>query len=416
MPRRSFIRTVTNSDAAILDARFDKGTGCRRGARFGLQGVRRIFARLEGFSSDMGVDLVAGAKSCDAPDNFCVHSNRATSFDQIDLAVQHLHESGDIAVVIGGDHAIGYPDVRGIAPYIDGKVGIIRCDRHIDTLARDVDARRHTCPRCHATDIPNAPPTSLMQVGIGCRIGNRGGVRVARERDITVISINDVDERNIDAVVDVALECAWEGARAVFMSFAIEVCDPACAPGPGRSEPGGLSAREALRAARRVARDGLRGMELVESRPATAPTSPRSRAREHPRCARHAGAERQARLAPQSGPDRPARARRNRPRPDARRHPRRRGPSLPAGKQGSIARAVLPSGPRESPVPCRERPAHPAAQRIDHPPSTVMHWPVMKPASPEARKPASAATSSGSPRRLTDWHSRSLRSTAPGSP
>ncbi|MHB1572315.1 MAG: arginase family protein [Solirubrobacteraceae bacterium] len=37
--------------------------------------------------------------------------------------------AGIFSVVIGGDQSIGYPDVRAIAPQIDGKVGIMHLDQ-----------------------------------------------------------------------------------------------------------------------------------------------------------------------------------------------------------------------------------------------------------------------------------------------
>ena len=73
------------------------------------------------------------------------------------------HESGAFPVVIGGDHSIGYPDVRALAPHIEGKVGIIHLDRHIDIQERDMDERMHTTPWFHATNIPNAPPATWFR-------------------------------------------------------------------------------------------------------------------------------------------------------------------------------------------------------------------------------------------------------------
>jgi len=46
-------------------------------------------------------------------------------------------------------------------------VGIIHIDRHVDTQETDMDERMHTCPWFHATNIPNAPPVNLVQLGIG---------------------------------------------------------------------------------------------------------------------------------------------------------------------------------------------------------------------------------------------------------
>jgi arginase family enzyme len=54
----------------------------------------------------------------------------------------------------------------------------------------------------------------------------------------------------------------------MFLSFDIDVCDPAFAPGTGTPEPGGITAREALRSVRRLAHEvGFAGMEVVEVSP-----------------------------------------------------------------------------------------------------------------------------------------------------
>ena len=261
------INEVGQYDVAFVGAPFDSATTYRPGTRFGPQGVRRASANFDAFSPDMGVDLVEQLKMCDGGDIYVIPSNNYKTFDQVDLAVQHLHKKGVFPVICGGDHSLGYPDIRGTAPVIDGKLGIIHFDRHIDTLERDMDEIMHTCPWFHATNIPNAPASNLVQIGIGGWIGNRGGIKVARERNTTVISIFDVDEWGIDACIDIALEHAWKDAKAVFLSFDIDVCDLGSAPGTGTPEPGGLMAREALRAVRRVAKEGICGMELVEVSP-----------------------------------------------------------------------------------------------------------------------------------------------------
>jgi len=261
------IRDVGRYEVAIVGAPFDMGTTYRPGCRFGPQAVRRISALYDSYNADMGVDLAEELSVCDAGDIFVIPSNIEKSFDQIDMAVSYIHQQGVFPVVIGGDHSIGYPDVRGIAPHIEGKVGIIHLDRHIDIQERDMDERMHTTPWFHATNIPNAPPSNLVQMGIGGWYGSRPGMKVARERDTTVITISDVEELGVDKAVEVALECAWKDAEAVFLSFDIDSIDPGFAPGTGSPEPGGLLPREALRALRLIAREGLCGMEVVEIAP-----------------------------------------------------------------------------------------------------------------------------------------------------
>jgi agmatinase len=262
------INKVGDYDVAFLGVPFDSGAGYRSGTRFGPQGLRRISANFDSFCPDMGVDLHEQTRICDAGDIYVIISNLEKTFEQVTKAVSFVMGKGVFPVLCGGDHSLAYPNLRGVAEHVDGKVGIIHFDRHIDTLEKDMDERMHTCPWFHATNLPNVPATNLVQFGIGGWIGNRGGIKVARERDTTVISMYDIDDHGIDQCVDIALENAWkDGAKAVYLSFDIDVCDPGFAPGTGTPEPGGLLPREALRAVRRVCKEGVVAMELVEVSP-----------------------------------------------------------------------------------------------------------------------------------------------------
>jgi agmatinase len=196
-----------------------------------------------------------------------IPANIEKSFDQIDKAVAYIHERGVFPVILGGDHSIGYPDIRGLAPYVDGNIGIVHFDRHTDMAEYNVDERMHGTPFFHATNIPNAPPTNLVQIGIGGWLGNRAAVKNARERGATSITITDIDRFGLDRIAEMALEIAWKGAKAVFLSFDIDSIDPAFAPGTGTPEAGGLTPREALRMLHMVTREGLAGLELVEVSP-----------------------------------------------------------------------------------------------------------------------------------------------------
>jgi agmatinase len=261
------IHKIGKYEVAIVGAPFDMGTTYRAGCRFGPQAVRRISALYDSYSVDMAVDLEEELSMCDAGDIFVIPSNIEKSFDQIDRAVAHIVGEGVFPVIVGGDHSIGYPDVRGLAPFVDGNVGIIHLDRHLDIQERDMDERMHTTPWFHATNIPNAPPRNLVQMGIGGWYGSRPGVKVARERDTTVITISDVEEIGVEKAVEIALESAWKDASAVFLSFDIDSIDAGFVPGTGSPEPGGLLPREALKALRMIAREGICGMEVVEIAP-----------------------------------------------------------------------------------------------------------------------------------------------------
>jgi agmatinase len=261
------VHEVGKHQVAVVGAPFDMGTTYRAGCRFGPQAIRRISALYDSYSVDMAVDLEEELDLVDLGDIFVIPSNLEKSFDQIDRAVSWIVGEGVFPIVLGGDHSIGYPDVRGIAPHIEGRIGIIHLDRHLDLQERDMDERMHTTPWFHATNIANAPPTNLVQMGIGGWYGSRPGVKVARERETTVLTITDIEEVGVEKAAEVALEVAWQDADAVYLSFDIDSVDAGFVPGTGSPEPGGLLPREALKLLRLIAREGLCGMEVVEVAP-----------------------------------------------------------------------------------------------------------------------------------------------------
>ena len=267
VPYLEDVHQVGKHEVAVMGAPFDMGTTYRAGCRFGPQAIRRISALYDSYSVDMAVDLEEELDLVDLGDIFVIPSNIEKSFDQIDRAVSWVVAEGVFPVVLGGDHSIGYPDVRGIAPHVDGRVGIIHLDRHLDIQERDMDERMHTTPWFHATNIPNAPPANLVQMGIGGWYGSRPGVKVARERRTTVLTITDIEEVGVEKAAEVALEVAWKDADAVFLSFDIDSVDAGFVPGTGSPEPGGLLPREALKLLRLIAREGICGMEVVEVAP-----------------------------------------------------------------------------------------------------------------------------------------------------
>lgn len=261
------VRQVGKFDAAVLGVPFDGGTTYRPGTRFGPQGIRRISALYTPYNYELGVDLREQMSLCDVGDVFTIPANIEKTFDQISRAVAHVFSSGALPVILGGDHAIGFATVRGIAQCTSKRIGIVHFDRHADIQEKDLDERMHTTPWFHATNLPNVPAVNLVQVGIGGWQVPREAVKVARERDTTILTMRDVEELGLDKTAEIALDIAWKDADAVYISFDIDSVDCGFVPGTGWPEPGGFLPREALHLVGRVAAEGICGIEVVEVSP-----------------------------------------------------------------------------------------------------------------------------------------------------
>ena len=266
-PYAEDVTEVKDYDATVLGIPFDGGTTYRAGTRFGPQGVRKISALYTPYNYEMAVDLREQMTLCDAGDVFTIPANIEKTFDQISRAVSHVASSGSLPIMIGGDHSIGFPCVRGIAECTSKKIGIVHFDRHADIQEKDLDERMHTTPWFHSTNLPNVPAKNLVQVGIGGWQVPRDAVKVARERETNIITMSDMEKMGVDKTAEMALEMAWDGVDMVYMSFDIDSIDCGFVPGTGWPEPGGFLPREALALASKVAAEGICGMELVEVAP-----------------------------------------------------------------------------------------------------------------------------------------------------
>jgi agmatinase len=263
------VNRVGEFDVAIVGVPHDSGTTYRPGTRFGPQGIRRISALYTPYNYEMGVDLREQIKLCDVGDIFTIPANNEKSFDQISKGIAHVFASGAFPIILGGDHSIGFPTVRGVCRHLgDKKVGIIHFDRHVDTQEIDLDERMHTCPWFHATNMANAPAKNLVQLGIGGWQVPREGVKVCRERGTNVLTVTDICEMGLEAAAQFAIERATDGTDCVYISFDIDCIDAGFVPGTGWPEPGGLLPREALKLLELIVRNvPVCGLELVEVSP-----------------------------------------------------------------------------------------------------------------------------------------------------
>ena len=263
------VNLVGNYDVAIIGVPHDSGTTYRPGTRFGPQGIRKISALLTPYHFELGVDLREQITLCDVGDIFTIPANNEKSFDQISKGVAHIFKSGAFPIILGGDHSIGFPTVRGICRHLgDKKIGIIHFDRHLDTQETDLDERMHTCPWFHATNMANAPAKNLVQMGIGGWQVPRPGVKVSRERATNILTVTDITEMGLDAAADFAIEKATDGTDCVWISFDIDCIDAGFVPGTGWPEPGGLLPREVLKLLKKIVQNTtVCGMEVVEVSP-----------------------------------------------------------------------------------------------------------------------------------------------------
>lgn len=171
--------------------------------------------------------------------------------DRIARAVQQTCAEGRVPILLGGDHAVTYPILRGIAA-VHGPVSILHFDAHPDIYDSLLDnPRSHASP--FARIMEDRLATRLVQVGIRtlnahCREqADRFGVEIVPMRDFAV------------SAVPIPI-------GPLYISIDLDGLDPAYAPGVSHHEPGGLSVRQVLDVLARV-EGPVVGADVVELNP-----------------------------------------------------------------------------------------------------------------------------------------------------
>jgi agmatinase len=263
---------LRGADVAIVGAPTDDAVTFRPGARFGPRAIR--LADVGGGSHrpnmDLGVNPFEVLTVLDYGDAQVIPADKERTHAAIRAIVTEIRDAGVIPIVLGGDHSIAHPDVGAVADHLKRTkpgetLGLVHFDAHADNAESLWGVRlSHGTPMRLLVEEGSLDGHDIVQVGLRGYWPDPEDFAWAREQGFRWHLMEEITERGMTAVMDdvVAVAKTWDH---MFVSFDIDVCDPAFAPGTGTPEPGGITAREALRAVRRLAYEvGLAGMEVVE--------------------------------------------------------------------------------------------------------------------------------------------------------
>lgn len=267
--RLPHVRTLEEVDVAVVGVPFDTGVTYRVGGRFGPGAIRDASVMLRPYNANLDVKPFDVLSCVDYGDVAIVPGYIERSYTAIEQAVAPIVEAGVIPLLIGGDHACTLPHLR--ATRSRGPVAVIDFDSHTDAWDSYFGERYN-----HGTWMRRAIEEGLVDVAHSIEIGLRGSLYGAEDwtglRDelgLEYLTTEAVLDRGPDAVAAAVRERV--GDRPAFISFDIDVVDPAFAPGTGTPEPGGLSAHDALAIVRRLTGIDFVGFDVVEVIPAYDP-------------------------------------------------------------------------------------------------------------------------------------------------
>jgi arginase len=242
---------------ALLGIPWDRSSSFQRGC---AEAPARIREALHSESSNVwnegGDDLSNPGVLHDAGD-LTLSEDPADARTAIERGVRQHIDHGYVPLILGGDHSITYPVVRGFRGDASGSGSaptIVHFDAHAD-LYREFDGDRYS----HA-----CPFTRIMEAHLASRLVQIG-IRTLTAEQRVVAAEFGVEVFGADRWRD-ALPLVASLRGPVYVSLDLDVLEPMLAPGLSHPEPGGLSVRDVLEVLSAI-HAPLIGADIVEYNP-----------------------------------------------------------------------------------------------------------------------------------------------------
>jgi agmatinase len=252
-------------DVAVVGLPFDTATSRRPGARYGPEAIRSASIGLRPYHPPLDVDVFGTLSVVDWGDLDVTPGNAERTAGQIAAGLEPLLRDGVVPVALGGDHSVVLGELRAQAA-VHGPVALVLFDAHADTWDHYYGERYfHGTPFRRALEEGLLLPERSLLAGMRGPLYSRSDLAEARALGFEIVP--DGELRALGPAEYGRRVRTRVGDAPAFLSFDIDVVDPAFAPGTGTPEVAGLDSREALGYVRSLAGMRFCGFDVVEVSP-----------------------------------------------------------------------------------------------------------------------------------------------------
>ena len=255
------------TDVAVIGMPSDNGSPFRTGARFGPNAIRSMSAMLRPISPYRdGIDVFQTLKCADLGDTPVVPGYMPSTLEAIQAFFDRVVSTGTVTIGLGGDHGCSIAELRSIAKR-HGPVSLLHFDSHSDTWDKYFAGERHSAgtPFRRAVEEGLINPKRSIQIGLRGSLFTSSDVSQSLDLGYDVVTWDEWARMGACALIERVVKRLSDSP--IFLSFDMDVVDPAFAPGVQTPESGGPSASEVLTLLRRLPALPIVGADIVEVNP-----------------------------------------------------------------------------------------------------------------------------------------------------
>jgi agmatinase/guanidinopropionase len=252
-------------EVGIFGIPFDGGSTYRPGSRFAPSAVRELSSLGRGFHMGRGVQIFEKLKVADIGDCPTVPIDLNQTYVRIEKFIDSLLLHKKKFLGVGGDHSITLPILRALRRGYKRPVNFIHFDAHLDTYPAAWNCEYHHGSFLrHAVEENLVEPSQVLQIGIRGPLADPNDLLFSEKHKLRVTTVDDLRKNGLESFLK-TLPSFENGPT--YISYDIDVLDPAFAPGTGTPVPGGLTTYEVQKIFRHLNIKNLVGGDVVEISP-----------------------------------------------------------------------------------------------------------------------------------------------------
>lgn len=256
-------------DWALYGVPFDSGVTYRPGARFGPRAIREASQYVKRFHMEFGVDVCEVFSLADAGDAPVKPYGIKETLDAVTAWAAALGDPARTRLfAIGGDHSIAYANIRATwerRGRPDGGLALLHFDSHLDTVdAVWGEKWGHASPFIRAIEDGLIDPKAMLSMGVKGPLNARADIDFAKSSGVSVVTYEDCFRGGQQVIREFREKL---DGRETYLSFDIDVVDPAFAPGTGTPSVGGFTSAEVIALLRSFRGVDVVGADVVEVLP-----------------------------------------------------------------------------------------------------------------------------------------------------
>lgn len=247
--------------------------GSFSGCELAPRSIRHAAARYGGFLPEYEIDLFDYLTIADLGDITVNPNDPEETMERVFDKAKEIYGCNSIPFTLGGDHSISPEIVRALAENVDGKIGVIHLDAHLDNSKGFGNDEFPRCgPLYRIAQIDKVRKKSIVHIGIRGPRNSPSQLEYAKQIGATVFTIRQIRNFGIERIIDEALSIGQEYTNCIYVTICSDVIDAAFNPG-GPADFNGLFPHELFHLLYKLGEMGIAGLDYVEVYPIQDPQS-----------------------------------------------------------------------------------------------------------------------------------------------